>query len=171
MQNIFLWIFEFPAGQHILWNCKNRQHWRRYRKQTLGARSPIFFFNIQIHLSIFPSHITVPNYLFILTARIFFLARVIGPLSKHENSSTLRAVLKSVAPVWTLLSVLIQTRNNSKTKKNKIFVPFTFCNLSALWISRNFEDRTINEHSLCRSASEVQLHLVVLWICPKFFIV
>ena len=56
-------------------------------------------------------------------------------------------------------------------KKNKIVVPFTFCNLTALSISRNFEDLTINEHWLCRSASEVQLHLVALWICPKFFII
>ena len=43
-----------------------------------------FFLNIRIHHSRCPSHITVPNYLFILTARIFFLARVISLPSKPK---------------------------------------------------------------------------------------
>lgn len=62
-------------------------------------KKPDFFFNIQIHHSRFPIYITVPNYLFILMARIFFLACVIGFQSKHKNSSTLRTILKSVTSV------------------------------------------------------------------------
>ena len=38
----------------------------------LAQEARFFLFNIQIHHSRFPSYITVPNYLFILTARIFF---------------------------------------------------------------------------------------------------
>ena len=63
-----------------------------------------FSFDVRIHHSRCPSHITVPNYLFFLTARIFCLARVISLPSKHKNRATLRAVYKvwpgaGVAPV------------------------------------------------------------------------
>ena len=47
----------------------------------------------------------------------------------------------------------------------------TFPNLTAPWIYRNFEDLLINEHLPCRSAREVQLHLMARWISPKFFII
>ena len=75
-----------------------------------------------VHHCRFPSHITVPNYLFISTAMIFSPARVFGFPSKHESSSTLRVILKSVAPVWTSLSVWIQSRNDSKTQKGITFL-------------------------------------------------
>ena len=62
--------------------------------RPVSFKKPDFLFKtcIRIHHSRCPSHITVPNYLFILTARIFFLARVISLPSKQENSSTLRGV-------------------------------------------------------------------------------
>ena len=102
-------------------NCKNRQYWRvdALENKHLAQNARVLF-NIQIHHCRFPSHITVPNYLFI--SMTFFLARVIGFPSKHENSWTLRVILKSVPPVWTSLSVWIQSRNDSKTEKGITFV-------------------------------------------------
>ena len=64
------------------------------QKTRNSFKKPDFLFKtcIRIHHSRCPSHITVPNYLFILTARIFLLTRVISVPSKHKNSSTLGGV-------------------------------------------------------------------------------
>ena len=129
LQNIFFYeVLNFRPASISFKTAKIANIGGAIENKHLAQEARFFLFNIQIHHSRFPSHITVPNYLFILTARIFFLARVVKNLfSKHENSSSLRAVLKSAAPVWNLLSVLMQTRNDSKTwKRIKLLCPLRF---------------------------------------------
>ena len=69
-----------------------------------------------------------------------FSKLVIEPRSKHENSLTLRAHKKNVAPVWNFLPKYMESRNDHKSESyDKICMHWTFINLTTLLISRNFE--------------------------------
>ena len=106
----------------------------------------------------------------------FFPAHVIGFPSKHENCSTLRVILTSVAPVWTSPSVWIQPRNDSKTQKGiKFFAVFTFSEWTAVGISRNFVNRIINEHSpgisACQSPTSFDSLMGLIQVLSHFKVI
>ena len=124
----FLRIFEFSVG----WHRRNMAFETAKIAYIAGAteskqlvKKPDFLFNtcIWIHHSRCASHITVPNYLFILTARIFFLARVISLPSKHENSSTLRGVGTRLNVAMCILYKLEMVAN---LKRNNFFYVFEY---------------------------------------------
>ena len=50
-------------------------------------------------------------------------------------------------------------------KRNKIFVLFMFSNLTAVWISRNFEDKIINQHLPCYSPPLTSLFVMSFLVC------
>ena len=54
-------------------------------------------------------------------------------------------------------------------KGNKILVLFTFSNLTAVWISRNLEDKVINEHLPCYSAPLTSLFVMSFLVCKGYY--
>ena len=46
-----------------------------------------------------------------------------------------------------------------------IFVLFTFSNMTAVWISRNFEDKIINEHLPCYSPPLTSMFVMSFLVC------